>query len=876
MSVTTILTSNEEHILDVIYKFEEQKINIGSYEFFSDTKILKNSSINDLSKLHSVLCSLQEKKLIILINEENEINDDNEIKYLVRSRIGHILWCLQNSKDMHNFNNSEWNANVVDLKYIKYDKMAPKWNQDISQITNESYFKENFDIHAEADLLKGIIESLGKDKLSQFQINSINAILTELSGKYSRTPKGVSIVAGTGTGKSMAYQLPLLIWIVAKKINLIKKFRSVTEAKKYTNCFGLLLFPRNALAKDQHISFNEKIDIVNSVIDSWIGIDSEKKDYLKIKLRKDFGGTVYKEKLKIYKEKETDVIITNTETLKLRLYDPIAHNLFKYGIDLVLYDEIHLYEGLQGSYVSGLNCRLSNLISFSYKKDFSGKPPLFIGMSATIDKPDIHCQKLFGLQEKPLVINDDSDEKIKRSTEHHFILKPRTGRVPLGVAIDATSCLIHNRRDGLQNYHRSGINNEERPKSITFIDSLDGTARFTNFLNDLEWYDLDRSIPVQWPVKKRYPVYHKPLMRDGNSDICDSCVDGTDVQVRSCSLYADGNCWYFSQDTGSQGFWRQKLGGRYNYSVDGIRSKRITSQEISNQKDSDSNYVFFTEKERKIDFANIVDLNEKIDNLISTSVLEVGIDFKKISEIILYGDIKSPASYKQKSGRGAREGNVSDGLCVMSVIYNSPLSNFYFKHFNRLVQPYQSPIKLEVRNPDIIASQCFATVFDFLAANQIELYSVRNSLDEDKVTKDIKEEFDKAKQIINSDPLKNYLCKYLSMLNYPPEQSKIIIDKTIEKIKSLFEQLSEIIIIDGQGKPLIDWLSLSPKNPKTQRALEEQFKNEFEVLNENKISFERTYSQLRKEFYGFKKTIDSLDHTELKKDMLELEELLKK
>lgn len=877
MSLSIQVSSDEKIILDTIYKLEENKINIGSFEFFSDIDILKNSSLSDLNKIHECLNNLQQKKLIILINnEENEIKNDSKIKYLVRSRIGHILWCLQNSKEMRNIDNNEWNNNVVDLKYLKYDKMVSKWNQDIAQIINETYFQEKFNLHSEADLLNGIIEQFRKTKLSQFQIKSINAILDELSGKYSRISKGVCLVAGTGSGKSMAYQIPLILWIISKKISLIQKFKSVSEAKKHTNCFGMLLFPRNALAKDQFSSLSEQIDSVNSLIESWTGIDSEKKNYFKIKLQKDFGGTEYNDRLKIYKENETDVIITNTETLKRRLYDPLAHNLFQYGIDLVLYDEVHLYEGLQGSYVSGLNCRLTNLISFSNKKDFSGSPPLFVGMSATIDKPDIHCQKLFALKEKPIVIDDQFDEKVKRSTEHHFILKPRPGRIPLGVAIDTTSCLIHNRRDGLKNSHIRDVDDEERPKSITFVDSLDGTARFTNYLNNLEWYDLDRNIPVQWPVKRRYPAFYKPMMRNNDSDICNSCMNGEDVQVASCREYERGHCWYYSQDSGSQGFWKQKQGGRYNYPPDNIRSKRVTSQEISSQKDSDSNYSLFTENQRTLDFGYTVDLNEKIDNLIATPVLEVGIDFKKISEIILYGNIRSPASYKQKSGRGAREGNVSDGLCVMSVIYNSPLSNFYFKHFERLVKPYQSPIKLEVRNPDIVTSQCFAAVFDFLAANKIELYKIRNSLDEDKATKEIMEEFEKGKNLVSTKQLEDYLGKYLSMLNYPTGQSQIIIKNTIEKIKTLFIELTEIVTINKKDKPLIDWLSLSPKDPQTQRMLEEQFKNEFEETNEIMTSFESTYSQLKKEFNKFKKTIDGINHDELKQNMSELEALLKK
>jgi len=875
MSNETKLSPEEEHVLDVIYKLEESKINLGSYEFFPDSMIIQNSQIQTREKLYDILNTLQKKRLIILIkNEDGEFDENSEIKFLVRSRIAHIIWCLQNSKNMKDLDNEDWEENVVDLKYIKFDKQISKRNQDLNKIFSESYFQKNFDINAEAGLLQGVIERFHDEyDVSDFQLRSINEILNGLSKKGQNTePYGLSIVASTGAGKSLAYQIPLIIWIIDKKIKKYKKFQNVSEAAKYTNCSAILLFPRNALAKDQFDNFNEIIEIANSTIDSWTGIDLEKKEFFKVKLRKDFGGTEYEERLKIFKELETDIIITNTETLKRRLYDPLAHNIFKYGIDLVLYDEVHLYEGLQGSYVAGLNARLNNLISYSYRGDYKGLPPLFVGMSATIDKPDKHCQKLFSLKNKPTVITDENDEKEKRSTEHHIILKPRRGRVPLGVAIDAASCLIHNRRDGLQQWHRSQVDDESRPKVITFIDSLDGTARFTYYLNELEWYDLDRNIPALWPVKRRYPAYFKPMQREVDPSVCDECTRGNDVQVIPCRAYQRGNCWYFSSDDGNRGFWIQKLGGRYNYPRDNIRSKRVTSQEVNSQKDSDSNYVFFNEYERGLDFRNRLTLNEKIDNLIATPVLEVGIDFKGISEIILYGNIRSPASYKQKAGRGAREGNLEDGLCVLSVIYNTPLSNFYFRHFERLVRPYQSPIKLEVRNPDIVASQCFAAVFDFFAANGIELYKVRESDQEEEETKRIELEYNKAKELIKKDDVMKYLESFLSNLDYSSRDS-LLIKTVIERISELLDRLNAIIKVGEKEKTLIDFLSLAPRDPKIQRQLEEQFKTEFDELNTIKINIKNKKDQLIRKISEFKTFIESKcpENKELLKTISELE-----
>lgn len=871
------LSEYEDKVLNIIYALEESKISLGVFSFFTDVEILKKSDM-PRDQLNEILSSLQSKKLIILINnEESEVISNANVKYLVRSRIGHILWCLQNSKVMKNFDNHDWNMNVVDLKYVKFDKLISKRNQDLQSITHQTYFQEDFDIRAEADLLKGIIERFRREySISSFQLNAMNEILHQLSKRdKSVEPQGISIVASTGSGKSLAYQLPLIIWVVSKKINLIKKYHNVNLARQHGNCSAILLFPRIALSRDQYESFIRIIDIVNDLIDGWIGIDLEKKNYFKIKLRKDFGGTSYAEKITIFKESETDIIITNTDTLKRRLYDPLAHVLYRYGIDLVLYDEVHLYEGLQGSYVAGLNARLINLVKFGHHGNYKGRSPLFVGMSATIAQPEKHCQKLFSLKNKPTIINDDNDEKEKHSTEHHIILKPRQGRIPIGVAIDATSCLIHNRRDGLKQWHLNQGSDEDRPKSITFIDSLDGTGRFVSQLNELEWYNLETQIPVQWPVKRRYPVYHKPLQREETGkSICDDCMTGTDVQVANCPAYSEGNCWYFSRDNGDRSFWRQLQGGTYNLPRDNIRSKRVSGQEVSSHS-NDSNRLFFREDVRMMPYNHRIDLNESIDNLVSTSVLEVGVDFKNISEIILYGNIKSPASYKQKAGRGAREGNVVDGLCVMSVIYSTPLSNFYYRHFDRLVRPYQSPIKLEVRNPDIVSSQCFATVFDFLAANGIEMYKVRETKEEEKESYRIKQEYSKAMELITQNSVKEYLEKFLTMLDYPKNEIIDLIETTLEHITRLFIQFNQIILMDDKEKTLIDWLSLAPRDANTQRIMEEKFKSEFEIVNNGRNQLIKTKLQLKSEIKNFKKLIDEkISEKDMHNLLTELEETL--
>lgn len=823
------LSEKESRILDIIYNIEETKIKIGSFEFIPDNLILKESYI-DKDSLISILESLKSKKQIILIDNQATPTEGYEpvIKYLVRSRIGHIIWCLYNSKQITNFQREDWQPNVADLKYIKFNKEIPVRNIPLSDLLHDSQFKQIIELDdlnlKSGGLMKEIIEKLAKKySISNFQYKTTIEILNKLKNRTETSKaEGLVVVAGTGAGKSLAYQLPLIIWSLAKKITKHNEAKKSPNSKLWTSCTGLLLFPRVVLASDQLQSFSEDIGVVNSIIDEKIGLDSEFKKYLKIKIRKDFGGTKSKTKREIFIEEQTDIIVTNTESLKRRLYDPITHNLLKYGIDLVLYDEIHLYEGLQGSFVSGLNARLNNIISYNRK------PPLFVGMSATIDKPEKHCQKLFALIDKPKLIDDSSDTKTKYSTEHHVIIKPRIGRSPLGVAIDTSSCLIHNRRDGLSVYHEEESIDKDRPKSISFCTSLDVTSRWANNLNDLEFFDFPNVTPARDFVRS-YPIYYKPEQRNLQNSICDDCINGSLVNVGSCPSYANGNCWYFSRDDADRLHWIVKRPGEIEFPIDNIRSKRITAQETRGQ-ETENIYDYFYEKEKEYGFPRrSARIDSKIDNIIASPVLEVGVDFKGISEIILFGDVHSPTAYKQKAGRGAREGNLKRGLFVMSIIQNNPISNFYFRHFDRLVHPQLNPIKLEIGNPEIIISQCFASVFDFLALNDIDLFNVKLSyekeLDEERIT----EEYKKALSLITErKQLKDYLERFLTKLDFKDN----IIDDVINSALELINQLTTIAKIENEEKTLIVWMYLASRNPSIQQKMEATFSVEYEKFDE--------------------------------------------
>ena len=812
--------------------------------------------------LVQTLRELQSNKMIILIdNDASCFAPDNNEKFFVKSRIGHTLFCLYNLKNVRNYYTENWDSDVADLKYIKAIKSVPERIIRLQTIREDSLLRDAIKIEELDEKTGGlfslIVRSLDRFTLSQFQYRSFKDIFLGLANTARRNPEGLTVVAETGAGKSFAYQLPLILWTIAKKIQAYSRMKPSGRHPR-TNCSALLLFPRNVLAYDQMAGIRDSlIQPINAIIEEHTPIDKAQRDFLKIKIGQDFGGKkTYEQRREMFESTRPDIIVTHVESLKKRLYDPISASYYKEGIDFVLYDEVHLYEGSYGGYIRGLNARLINMITTQMKMQ-NVRPPFFVGMSATIDVPEKHCQKLFALHEKPKVVDDKNDTKQKRTIEHHIIIKPRTGRPPMGVMIDSISCLIHNRRDSLgRDHEHQEIDDRYRKKSITFIDSLDGTSRLTYDLNDFEWFDFPNTQPVQ-KIRRRYPMFYKPRQNAGEeSGICDDCRSGWFVP--DCSYYKKGMCWYFSNDTAK--YWHRP-NTDIEYPSDSIRSKRVTSQETSNVGTESDIYKHFIQTHVNVEgrqFRIGGQNGERVDNLVATNTLEVGVDYKGISEIMLYGGSASPASYKQRAGRGAREGNLEDGLVVMSVIQNTPLANFYFKHFERMVNPEMTPIKLEIQNPNIIKTQCFSSIFDYFAKQQIYLYKIWESDDTEEAERRIETQYGKALKILEEkNDLVSYLRSFLQIVDLPNRQ---IIDEAIKEAHSILSKMIRKIPLHSGEKALISCVFWAVKGNISMRSqMKSIFEDGYSRCSESEEGINRAKRQLYSKLDGFKEIVDGLD-----------------
>jgi hypothetical protein len=436
-------------------------------------------------------------------------------------------------------------------------------------------------------------------------------------------------------------------------------------------------------------------------------------------------------------------------------------------------------------------------------------------MSATIVNPQKHCQKLFSISHQPELVSDRSDYLVDHVTEHDVIVKPRAGRSTLGVCTDLTSSLLHNRREDTWQAH--SLSSDLRPKTLCFVDSLDLVGRWVSFQRNYELYERFDAVKMQFG--REYPIHFAPL---ADVDIkqqpdCLDCKSGGLVIATKCREYLEGRCWWFSQDNANIMRWRHIPNG--TTPDDNIRVKRLSSQEIDRSQLGDIYGLFL---DSHLDPAGL-----PLDALVSTSVLEVGVDFRGIQEIIMYGEIRSPSSYKQKAGRGAREGNLNEGLFVMTIIPSSPLANFYYRHFHRLVFPSLSPLPLEPRNPDIVRSHAFCSVFDFLAINGVDVFNVLGAKTD---SKQVEDNFMRALNILNSKTkdVSSFVASYLVRLGYHISQTNDISQAALDNSIDVLRFLSSDYTFRGETKKLIVWLFQAFRDMSIMATLGDEFKANFE------------------------------------------------
>lgn len=199
-----------------------------------------------------------------------------------------------------------------------------------------------YEIELSPDIVRKL-EKKGITRLYRFQYDAYRKILDGYN---------VVISAGTGTGKTEAFFLPIL-----KKI----------LEYPFPNPRSMIVYPTKALARDQ--------------LKRFIGYSTYGLASISI-----YDGDTPRVVRDRIASNPTSIIITNPDMIHIGLVHSPYIKKFVKNADIFVFDELHVYEGVFGSHLHHIVHRI--------KKSKDTKPQ-FIGSSATIGNPKEFAEMIF-------------------------------------------------------------------------------------------------------------------------------------------------------------------------------------------------------------------------------------------------------------------------------------------------------------------------------------------------------------------------------------------------------------------------------------------------------------------------------------------------
>jgi len=385
--------------------------------------------------------------------------------------------------------------------------------------------------------------------VAEFQVRSWEAALDSRFGGDAR-PMAVMQIAGVSSGKTFGFLLPALTLLVYR---LLLNEGGVVRV--------LVVYPRTSLVEDQYHELVTMIERVNAelahrypgkTLANLPGLDAGQLLGKSIAA----SGKSLADVLPEVAQKRVEIILTTPESMKNRMLDPRALKTFFRNVELVVFDEIHLLEGLSGCQQIFLIRRLGEMM-----RQLRGDPnfaPTWLGASATVAEPVYHAGQVFSIEPDRIQdVRPHESELEPFAVFHHAFIHTRIGKASMSAITNGLSCLTHTRNNGTAQTHYENPAGEkltprgtdamrDMPKTIVFVDSLSTIGRldFTTRDNERCWV-ADEETPYPY-----YTWFYRPASRlraiaeerktlkslPTIQDWCQKCLHGVPARIDSAAL----------------------------------------------------------------------------------------------------------------------------------------------------------------------------------------------------------------------------------------------------------------------------------------------------------------------------------------------------
>ena len=499
-------------LLKKIYEFESERVaGPGSYRrdirqgLWTEDELLLEMSIpvSERKSFKALLGFMVKRRQVMQIQDDGNRPDryryitrvaetvrllGHTYEYWYRGRpgVGAVRWLVEDKS--------------VPSRTIPASRLISLLQQEIEQNIGSGDRTANLRKAVEL-VVRGVAQEHSSDgwqsaSFSTFQLEASREMLLA-QFKTSHRPKTQVLTAGVGSGKTIGFTLATLI-------SAVDGIRGGDSARRS----HLLIYPRKALAHGQFRQLQRYKEAIDA---PQLRVHFEHADYY----RGDLKFRSVKEGIEFVYGKPgppPDIIVTTFETLKRRLQHPMFVQKLASFLTRVVLDEVHLAEGLSGGHIAMLMSRLAAVAS--------SRKVMWTAASATVASPDEHASKIFGVPAQDVrIVAPSTVDLATVGLVHHVFLRPSGLISNLGVLVNATSLLVHNRRDDLS---IRGSDDKKRPKTLGFADNLDLLGRWNADLRENERTEDTKERPHpkvlnhrQWTARQTEVPYaarfHQPL-----------------------------------------------------------------------------------------------------------------------------------------------------------------------------------------------------------------------------------------------------------------------------------------------------------------------------------------------------------------------------